>query len=230
MDNKLKWSLILAGVIIVAGLAIWGVWVLMKSFRDKQKEKLNGKLIGWVIQASHEAVEEFAEKKGKEVLEDTGLVTEIAGELTIDNFTTDNIKDSIDSVAESVIKPENKKKITDLKTNGKLDTAKNKANAIKEDEIKAAAKNKIKDLMIKAVRKELEEKCNKEAKSATEDEVKKVVEKEFDDQNDKTNIIKEAKKAAVRETEKFTPDQFDALKKGIKKDAKTSLKRSEDLR
>ncbi|KAH0548842.1 hypothetical protein KQX54_003165 [Cotesia glomerata] len=218
------------GVMIIAVLAIWACWVLAKNYRDNEKEKLNGKLIGWVIQASHEVVEEFAEEKGREVLKDSVLVNDVARALSIDNFTADNITNSIDSVAKSVIKPENKKSIMDLKTtDGKVDSAKNKANKIKQDKITAAAEVIIKDLMVKAVRKELEEKCKSEAKLATEDAVKKVVEKEFDDQNDKTNIIKKAKKVAIRKTGEFNADKFNALKEAIKNDAKQALTKSKDM-
>lgn len=228
MDQKLKWSLILAGVIIVSCLTIWGVWALAKSHRDSQKEKLNGKLIGWIIEASNEVVEEFAEKKGRKVLEDTALVTEVAGALSIADFTDDDIKNSIDSVAKDSVKAENKTKITDLKSSPKIGSAKEKANAIKLEEIKAAAQETIKGLIVKAVQKELEEKCKSAAKFVTKDAVEKVVEKRFDDRDDKMNISKEAKKAAIKVTEEFTEEKLNALKGNIKADAKESLERSKD--
>nr|QBB01292.1 Crp32C [Cotesia chilonis] len=227
MHQKLKWSLILAGVIIVSSLAIWGVWVLAKSHRNSQKEKLNGKLIGWVIEASDEVVEEFAEKKGRKVLEDTALVTEITGTLTIADFTDDNVTNLIDAVADNVT-AKNKQKITDLRTNSKIGSVKDKANAIKPEKIKAVAEGIIKDLTVKAVQNELEEKCKSAAKFVTKDAVKNVVEKGFDDRDDKINISKEAKKAAIKVTEEFNDEKFTTLKGTIKADAKESLKRSEN--
>ncbi|XP_074111633.1 uncharacterized protein LOC141535551 [Cotesia typhae] len=227
MDQKLKWSLILAVVIIVSSLAIWGVWALATSHRDSQKEKLNGKLIGWVIEASDEVVEEFAEKKGRKVLEDTAIVTEITGALTIADFTDGDITDIIDSVANSVT-AKNKQKITDLRKNSKIGSVKDKANAIKPEKIKAAAEGIIKDLTVKAVQNELEEKCKSAAKFVTKDAMKNVVEKGFDDRDDKINISKEAKKAAIKVTEEFNDEKFTTLKETIKANAKKSLEKLKD--
>lgn len=208
MDQKITWSLIIAGVIVIAGAAIWGIWSLLKGNQDPEmKKKLRKELNEIVDNASVEAIDAFISQKSNTFIADATTFNEVKKDVTL-TATADEITARKTELKRSYTAPDQVAKIDDVDkgTGGTgLKTAKANIDAAIEKEAKEITKN----LISKKIKNMASCLCEKEAKSATDNDIYNLVEQGSNVDKAAKDKIKE--KANQEATKKVTEIISDAV-------------------
>ncbi|XP_044577487.1 uncharacterized protein LOC123260451 [Cotesia glomerata] len=198
MDQKIKWSFIIAGTVVIASVAMWGIWYLLKGRKEKLRKDLN-KI---VEEASTKVVHEFAENTSSSIIRDnaSGVFS------TVKSVTNKPIEDTDIDTVKTVLQRLFPKKTTDIGGVDKntIEATENQSkvrDAIKDDDL---AKLIINNLVETKIKEKVGSQSEKAAKSATNTEVDKLVEKGSSvDNTTKDKIINTAKEAAKKKLEEI---------------------------
>nr|AAC31393.1 32 kDa protein Crp32 [Cotesia rubecula] len=208
MDKKIIWSIIIAGVVVIAGAAIWGIWSLWKEFKDpKEEHKLKEELNEAVEKASADAVDAFITTKSDAFIGDKAKLDAVKTGATITIAEADitrrktELKNKYDAGDQAKI--DNVDKAGGSKPTEALD----KAKATATTKIDEKAKEIARKLISQKIKEKVSKKNEEAAKSATADDISNLVKKGSSADNAaKDKIIVKAKDAAGKKVNDIISD------------------------
>nr|QBB01291.1 Crp32B [Cotesia chilonis] len=226
MDQRITWSLIIAGVIVIAGAAIWGLWYLLKENQGPEmKKKLKKELNEIVENASVNALDAFISQKSKAFIEDTAALGQVKTDAVI-TLTDTELAARKAALLTTYTSTDNAKinSVVVTAASDCLTTAQKKIDAAIEKE----AKEIIKNLISKKIKDKASSLCEKEAKSATDKDVYNLVEHGSNDENTAKDKIKEkAQQEAMKKVEAIiNNDQWLIIKTAVQTEGKEALKKN----
>ncbi|CAD6211247.1 GSCOCG00010969001-RA-CDS [Cotesia congregata] len=223
MDQKITWSLIIAGVVVIAGVAIWGIWFLLKGRRDPEtKNKLRKELNEAIETASADAVTKFIDEISDRFIKNKTNLDAVKNEVTI-TLVANDITSRKTELVKKYTKADDTSAINGVDSSGNtgLTTAQKKVNAAIEEK----AKEIVEDLISEKIKEKASCLSEKSAKSATDDDVWKLVEGLSDKKNAKANIIEKARNAANAKLKEIVTDpKWTVVETAVKTEGNTALK------
>ncbi|XP_074111632.1 uncharacterized protein LOC141535550 [Cotesia typhae] len=224
MDQRITWSLIIAGVIVIAGAAIWGLWYLLKENQGPEmKKKLRKELNEIVENASVDALDAFISQKSNAFIADTTAYNQVKTDAAITLAETDLKlrKDELLKIYTST----DKTKIDDVVVTAGSDCLKAAQKKI-DTAIEKEAKEIIKNLISKKIKDKASSLCEKEAKSATDKDVYNLVEQGSNVENTAKDKIKEkAQQEATKKVKAIINDEeWLTIKTAVQTEGKKALK------